>query len=115
MKVPVLTYHSMNINGDTYCQNDHLAFASDLETINELGFRVISLKKVVDWQLGLLPDDVTLNTVAITFDDGSWFDFYDLDHPDCGLQRSMFNCPNARPSVIAPPTRITSSYGRKFV
>ena len=91
MNVPVLTYHSMNINGDTYSQNDHLAFASDLETIHELGFRVISLRKVVDWQLGLLPDDVTLNAVAITFDDGSWFDFYDLDHPACGLQRSMFN------------------------
>ncbi|NND45931.1 MAG: polysaccharide deacetylase family protein, partial [Xanthomonadales bacterium] len=27
--------------------------------------------------------------VAITLDDGAWFDFHDLDHPTCGLQRGM--------------------------
>lgn len=94
MKIPVLTYHSMNINGEVYAKNDHLALASDLVTINELGFRVIPLSKVVDWQLGLIPDDAAFKAVAITFDDGSWFDFYDLDHPTCGLQRSMFNILN---------------------
>jgi peptidoglycan/xylan/chitin deacetylase (PgdA/CDA1 family) len=29
--------------------------------------------------------------VAITFDDGTCFDYYDLEHPYCGVQRSMFN------------------------
>jgi len=36
-------------------------------------------------------NDEVSRSVAITFDDGSWFDFYDLDHPSCGMQRSMFN------------------------
>jgi len=81
----------MNINGDTYDKNDHLALASDLETIKELGFRVIPLSKVVDWHQGAIPDNEVLQTVAITFDDGSWFDYYDLEHPTCGLQRSMIN------------------------
>ena len=91
MKIPVLTYHSMNIDGNSYAQNDHLALASDLVTINKLGFNVIPLGTLVDWHQGMLPDDEVSQTVAITFDDGSWFDFYDLDHPTFGLQRSMFN------------------------
>jgi len=91
LKIPVLTYHSMNINGDTYAKNDHLALVSDLETIRELGFRIIPLSKVVDWHQGAVPDSHVFQTVAITLDDGSWFDYYDLGHPSCGMQRSMIN------------------------
>jgi len=91
LKIPILTYHSMNIIRNTYAENDHLALASDLETISELGFRVIPLSQVVDWHQGSLSDEDVTRTVAITFDDGSWFDYYDLEHPTCGVQRSMFN------------------------
>jgi len=82
----------MNIVKNSYAENDHVALASDLETISELGFRVIPLSRVVDWHQGLLSDeDLGEAAVAITFDDGSWFDYYDLNHPACGVQRSMFN------------------------
>ena len=91
LKIPVLTYHGMNINKNTYAENDHLALASDLETISELGLKVIPLSRVVDWHQGSLSDEEVSRTVAITFDDGSWFDYYDLDHPTCGVQRSMIN------------------------
>ncbi len=91
LKIPVLTYHSINIIKNTYAENDHLALASDLESIRELGFRVIPLSQVVDWHQGSLPDEDVARTVAITLDDGSWFDYYDLDHPTCGVQRSMIN------------------------
>ena len=91
MQVPVLTYHSMNVIRNSYAENDHLALASDLETLHAMGFRVIPLSRVVDWHQGSLPDDEVSGAVAITFDDGSWFDYYDLDHPACGVQRSMFN------------------------
>jgi len=91
LKIPVLTYHGMNITENTYAGNDHIALASDLETIDELGFRVVPLSRVVGWHQGMLADEEMSRAVAITFDDGSWFDFYDLDHPACGPQRSMFN------------------------
>lgn len=91
MKIPVLTYHSINVINNTYAENDHLALASDLKTIDELGFRVIPLSQVVDWHQGKLSDEDVSRTVAITLDDGSWFDYYDLDHPTCGIQRSMLN------------------------
>ena len=103
LKIPVLTYHSMNINGDTYAKNDHLALASDLETIKELGFRVIPLSKVVDWHQGAVPDSDVFQTVAVTLDDGSWFDYFDLDHPSCGLQRSMINILHDHNSRYGPP------------
>jgi peptidoglycan/xylan/chitin deacetylase (PgdA/CDA1 family) len=91
LKVPVLTYHSNNVIKNTYVENDHLALAADLQTISELGFKVIPLSRVLDWHQGLLSDNDVSHTVAITFDDGSWFDYYDLDHPSCGVQRSMIN------------------------
>jgi len=91
LKIPVLTYHSINVIKNTYAENDHLALASDLRTIDELGFKVIPLSRVVDWHQGVLSDKEAANSVAITLDDGSWFDYYDLDHPTCGVQRSMIN------------------------
>jgi len=91
LNIPVLTYHAINVIKNTYEENDHLALAADLETIKELGLRIIPLARVVDWHDGLLTDEEVARSVAITFDDGAWFDFYDLDHPTCGMQRSMFN------------------------
>lgn len=64
---------------------------SDLITIDELGYKVVPLSRVVDWHRGDLPDEALTKSVAITLDDGSWFDFYDLEHPTCGMQRSMLN------------------------
>jgi len=91
VNIPVLTYHGVNVIRNTYAENDHLALASDLETIAARGYRVIPLSQVVDWHEGHLEDKDVTRTVALTFDDGSWFDFYDLDHPSCGRQRSMIN------------------------
>jgi len=76
---------------NTYAENDHLALASDLVTISQLGFSVIPLSRVVDWHQGEISDAEVSRSVAITWDDGSWFDYYDLDHPSCGMQRSMTN------------------------
>jgi hypothetical protein len=81
----------MNVIANTYAKNDHIALASDLSTIRDLGLRVIPLSKVVDWCQGIVSDNEVTQSVAITLDDGSWFDFYDLDHPTCGIQRSMIN------------------------
>lgn len=89
LRVPVLTYHAINIHGNDYATNDHVALASDLATIARLGYRIVPLHRVVD-----ALDDPRLDledAVAITFDDGSWFDWHDLDHPTCGPQRSFAN------------------------
>ncbi len=91
MSIPILTYHSMNITNNTYSGNDHVALAADLQMIGDLGFRVISLRQLVDWHTGYLSDDQMINSLVITMDDGAWFDYYDLVHPVCGMQRSMFN------------------------
>lgn len=91
MNIPVLTYHGVNVIRNTYAENDHLALASDLQTIVNCGFRVIPLSHVVDWHQGLVRDGDVSQTVALSFDDGAWFDFYDLEHPTCGMQRSMIN------------------------
>jgi peptidoglycan/xylan/chitin deacetylase (PgdA/CDA1 family) len=89
LQVPVLTYHAANIDSNAYYGNDHVAFAADLELIHGLGFRVVPLRRVFEWHQGLVPADEMQKAVAITFDDGTWFDYYDLEHPACGMQRGM--------------------------
>ncbi|MCS6926338.1 MAG: hypothetical protein NZ578_10615, partial [Candidatus Binatia bacterium] len=84
VKIPVLTYHSQNICGNTYGTNDHVALYQDLRTIHAHGYQVIPLQWVVDWLLGHRSTLPSSRVIAITFDDGTDFDYYDLLHPRHG-------------------------------
>ncbi len=88
MRVPVLTYHGNNVSGPRYAENDHIALTQDLELIDALGWRVVPLARVVDALLGDGPEPPP-RSVALSFDDGSWFDWYDLEHPRHGLQLGL--------------------------
>ncbi|MGA9334467.1 MAG: polysaccharide deacetylase family protein [Rudaea sp.] len=91
MRVPVLAYHAVNIAGNDYANNDHVAFAADLRVLDDLGLHIVPLHWVVEQLLGLAERDLS-RCVALTCDDGSDFDYFDLDHPTHGPQRSLFNC-----------------------
>jgi len=91
LRVPVLTYHAVNISGNDYANNDHVAFAADLRLIDDLGLRIVPLQWIVDALLGDTQRALE-GCVALTCDDGSDFDYYDLRHPTHGPQRSLFNC-----------------------
>lgn len=91
VRVPVLTYHSNNIAGNDYTGNDHVAFAADLRLLDDLGLRIVPLQRVVDRLLGRHDDDLA-GCIALTCDDGTDFDYVDIDHPVDGPQRSLFNC-----------------------
>ncbi len=90
MRVPVLTYHAVNIAGNDYANNDHVAFASDLRLIDEMGLRIVPASWLVDELTGSTKRDLG-NAVVLTCDDGSHFDYFDLDHPTHGPQRSLHN------------------------
>jgi peptidoglycan/xylan/chitin deacetylase (PgdA/CDA1 family) len=91
MKIPVLAYHSHWILGNTYQTNDHIALSSDLRTVHAQGFLVVPLVWIVEWLLGRREDVTLRKCVALTFDDGADFDYYDIDHPQHGPQRSFYN------------------------
>lgn len=91
-RLPILTYHGVNVAGSDYASNDHVALASDLETIDRLGWRIVPLPDVVARRSAGRSDWTAPRTLAITFDDGTDFDWRDLPHPAHGLQRSLFNC-----------------------
>lgn len=91
LRIPVLTYHSLNMDSNEYAGNDHIALREDLRLLHQSGWRIIPLKQVVDWHQGLIADAEMHNAVAITLDDGTEFDYHDLEHPTLGMQRSMFN------------------------
>lgn len=90
MRTLVLAYHSQNISGNTYGTNDHVALYHDLRTIHARGFHIIPLLWIAEWVIGQR-GKLAFKSLAITFDDGSDFDYYDLDHPYHGFQRSFYN------------------------
>ncbi len=91
IKIPILTYHANNINGRIYQNNDLVALAADLKVIHELGLNVIKMDQLIAWHQGQLADDHVKNAVVLSCDDGTWFDYYDVEHPFHGHQTSLFN------------------------
>lgn len=120
MKIPVLTYHSARVDGNDYETNDHVAFAHDLRLLHGLGLKVGILAEIVK-QLGA-GDASIADRVAISFDDGTDFDYRDLPHPKWGWQRSMFNImqdfrsefgPDAQPDLHATSFVVVSPEARQ--
>jgi hypothetical protein len=93
----VLAYHSQNILGTGYGNNDHVALAQDLSLIRELHFRVISALELASalrtGSFSSLPE----KCVVITMDDGPIFDYEDVVHPRYGRQESMLNILRRQP------------------
>ncbi len=91
MSVSILTYHSHNISGNGYHENDHTALEADINVLFREGFRFVRLRRVVDAVLGGWNDPLLQETkcVAFTFDDGPLFDFHDFEHYRFGLQKSF--------------------------
>ena len=89
MKVAVLVYHSQNVNGRDYGNNDHVALARDLATIAARGIPVVRLGDAVSWWLSARFDRFPAFSVALTCDDGTSLDWDDFDHPAHGPQRSF--------------------------
>ena len=117
--IPILTYHSLNIEGNDYLGNDHVAFREDLRLLTALGWRIIPVTELVQ----LLTDPNAAwpaKCAAVTFDDGTNFDFEDLPHPSAGMQRSMLNImrdfttahPGAQPTMHATTFVIASGDAR---
>jgi peptidoglycan/xylan/chitin deacetylase (PgdA/CDA1 family) len=115
--VPILTYHGRNVFGNAYANNDHVALASDLETLTRLGWRVARLSTVVD---AYLTGRVPTKTVCLTFDDGTDYDVFDLEDPEHGLQIGFLNIlkrfqarfPGAQPELNATSFVIASPKAR---
>lgn len=89
IKIPVLTYHSAQVDGDEYKTNDHVALHEDLRVLHREGFRIVPLSWIVDWVRGERPDRDLECALALTFDDGCSLDVWDLEHPECGPQTSF--------------------------
>jgi hypothetical protein len=108
MRVPVLTYHSNNVGGNDYTNNDHVALAEDLRRLHAAGLRVVPLSRVVDVRLGLADAVSVENAIALCCDDGSWFDWHDMDHPTFGRQRSFANILRDFAAGTGAPVHMTS-------
>ena len=91
MRIPILTYQPMRIDGNDYRGNELRALADDLRQITDAGFRILPLRTIVDAWLDDRVGEVAGKVVAITSDNGADFDYRDLPHPGAGTQRSVIN------------------------
>lgn len=85
----VLTFHAQNISGGTYATNDHVALDECIAMLRREQIPALRALEVVRrlrrGLFGTLPD----RFVCLTFDDGTDFDWRDIDHPAHGRQASM--------------------------
>ena len=90
MRLPILTYQPMVIDGNEYAGNHLKAFAQDLREVTAAGFRIVPLREAISAWLEGRGGELR-GAVAFCVEDGSDFDFVDLPHPSAGTQRSVFN------------------------
>ncbi len=109
MKIPILTYHSTNIDGNDYHNNDHVAFAADLEIFASENIKIISAHKLVEWLKGKLSLDPSQKYVALTFDDGCELDYLDWHHPTHGFQPSFYSLMQSYKSDIHATSFVIAS------
>ena len=84
----ILTWHSINVLGGRYHENDPMAFSQDLRMLDQEGWRIAPLgEALAELQDGRLKHP----TAVLTVDDGSILDFEDFDHPSFGMQTSLFH------------------------
>jgi hypothetical protein len=116
MPLAILAYHSHHVVGPGYRENDHVAFARDLDGLTDAGWRIVPLADLVRAHREGASDRL----VALTFDDGPVYDVEDVVHPDYGLQRGFANAmrafaarrPGAQPSLHATSFVIASPEAR---
>ncbi|MEX0915271.1 MAG: polysaccharide deacetylase family protein [Wenzhouxiangellaceae bacterium] len=109
--IPILTYHSLHAPGERYAENDHTALASDLQTLHEAGYEIVSLRQVTERLLG--GDRTWFETgrkAALSFDDGCNHDFIDFVHPDIPTLKSFYTILREFNALHRPaaPARATS-------
>ena len=123
MRVPILTYQPMRIDGNDYRQNDLRALAADLRQVTEAGFRIMPLRSVVDAWLDDRVGELDGKVAAIACDNGADFDYRDLPHPSAGVQRSVINIlrdfaaehPRAQPALNVTSFVIASPEARTLL
>ncbi|MCF6288139.1 MAG: polysaccharide deacetylase family protein [Proteobacteria bacterium] len=114
MKISVLAYHSANIFGNEYHNNDHIALKYDLKIIKEENVQIISAQKLVSWLYGKTTLDNNANYIVLTFDDGNELDFTNWKHPEYGDQQSFYyELVNSNQYVHATAFVIASPIARK--
>lgn len=105
MRIPILAYHSANVRGSGYADNDHVALAADLRTLTDLGWRVVPLQRALAIARGEAAPPECAGVVALTCDDGPLLDFEPLQYQGVAVPgfRGVFDAFQAERGANAQP------------
>jgi hypothetical protein len=89
--IPILTYHSLHARDESYANNDHVALAGDLATLDDLGYSIVPLSDIAE---RLITGDSdwfsTGKKAGISFDDGCNHDYTDFVWPGLPTLKSFY-------------------------
>lgn len=85
----ILCFHSQNISGGEFANNDHVALDATLSHLLGKGVPIVPLQRVVQLLRSGRTGSLPSTYVALTFDDGPDYDWLDVNHPTCGVQPSV--------------------------
>ncbi len=111
----VLTFHSHNVAGESYETNDHVALDETLTLLESLRIPVLRLLDVVRRLRAGTFAALPSRFACITFDDGSDYDWRDLDFPGHGAQRSMFSILRAHSRSLLGLAWLRRAHATSFV
>ena len=111
----VLTFHSHNVSGGDYATNDHVALDETLTRLESMGVPVLRLLDVVRRLRGGMFEALPQRFACLTFDDGSDYDWRDLDFPGHGPQRSMASILRAHSRKLLGLVWTRRAYATSFV
>jgi peptidoglycan/xylan/chitin deacetylase (PgdA/CDA1 family) len=78
INIPIFCYHSQNVTGNSYRENDHIALQSDLSILKEQDYKHVNLTEALNLVNVEKPSENS-NYFCLTFDDGSPFDCVSLE------------------------------------
>ena len=111
----ILSFHSHNISGNGYASNDHVALDRVLARLAELRIPVLRLLDVARELRSGTFDSLPGRFSCITFDDGSDYDWRDLEFPGHGPQRAMYSILRAHSSSLLGLLWIRRAHATSFV
>ena len=111
----ILTFHSHNVSGANYATNDHVALDATLTLLERLRIPVLRLldvaRRLRAGTFGALPP----RFACITFDDGSDYDWRDIEFAGHGVQRSMFSILRSHSRSLLGLTWLRRAHATSFV
>jgi len=112
VRIPIFCYHSMNVTGNSYASNDHIALERDIAKLKQLSYTILPLSRIAGALLNGTLDGLPKKVAGISCDDGFHSDYYSMRTPE-GVELPGFYSIFRRHGVVGTAFLIASPEARR--